>query len=96
MKYLDDEDKARLVKDVIDNFDFQTVDKVMTALDWKWWGKKPSIRQMQRDAEEFLYHVLNNDNCISYGSGGFMAYRYEDSISLAFIVDTAITYFDED
>lgn len=68
----------------------------LTALDWKLFDKKPSILQMKRDAEEFLYHVLNVDNCISYGSGGFMAYRYEDSISLAFIVETVTTYFDED
>lgn len=96
MKRLSEEEKARLVKDVIDNFDFKKVNKVMKALDWTWRGKKPTIKEMISQAEELLYHVLNTDGCTSYGTGGFTAYRYENEISLVFAVENSSAWFGED
>jgi len=86
--------KEEHIKNIIDNFDFHKVNKVMTFLNWTWAGssKSPSISQLKVKATELLNDICDDyyDNeyweFASVGSGGFEATRYEDHIGLEFVV----------
>lgn len=76
--------KEELINEVLDNFDFERVHKVMTFLDWKWislsegTNEVPSIARMVRSAQQYLsmaYDGLakasHGDNQYMVGCGGF-------------------------
>ena len=84
MKKMSEKDKAELVKIIISNFDFKMVYKVMSFLDWKWMGERPTILQIKLTAERLLYTVLNNENTVSSGTGGLEAYKNDCEIGLRF------------
>lgn len=95
MKKMTDEEKAMKVDEVLSEFDFQKVYRVMEFLDWKWKGKKPSIYQLMKEAERLLYTVLNKENVSSAGSGGFMAGIDNEQLYLNFILEESSAYFEE-
>lgn len=79
--------KEQLINEVLDNFDFEKVHKVMTFLDWKWislsegTNEVPSIARMVRSAQQYLsmaYDGLakasHGDNRYMVGCGGFEAW----------------------
>ena len=84
--------KEEHIKNIIDNFNFNKVNKVMKFLNWTWVGssKSPSISQLKEKATELLNEVCDDygDNeyidFASLGSGGFEAIRYEDHLVLEF------------
>ena len=96
MKKMTDEEKAKKVDEVLDDFDFQKVYQVMELLDWKWIDKWPTMRQLIKKAEELLYDVLNNDDLISTSSGGFMAGIDNEELYLYFIVEKSSTFLNDD
>ena len=79
-----DKTKEELINEVLDNFDFEKVHKVMTFLDWKWYNysentrEVPSIARMIRTVQQYLSQAYDglaknewNENQYMIGSGGF-------------------------
>ena len=95
MKKMTDEEKAMKVDEVLNYFDFQKVYQVMELLDSIWIDKWPTMRQLIKKAEELLYDVLNNDELISTGSGGFVAGIDNEELYLYFIVEKSSTILDD-
>jgi hypothetical protein len=81
--------RREMIKDIMDDFDFEKCRKVMLALDWEWWGQgTPSIKTMKESATNRLNDavegVLNRENNIRsdvpymVSSGGFKAIAYKN------------------
>lgn len=83
-----------IINEVVKNFDFSKVKKVMKALNWTWKSsndKVPSIPQLKKAAKETLWRTYefaekNNEEAIWTSSGGFTAKGYysknEDKLCL--------------
>lgn len=72
------------VRDVINNFDFDKVKKVMDYLNWDWRGQIPTINEIIGEAQRLLYDAVqaldtNNSDEAHVGTGGFNASAYKDS-----------------
>ena len=89
-----------LIDEVMDNFNFNKVHKVMTFLDWNWFSPKgfsiPTIDEIKEEARRLLVDAVTKHTTIA--SGGFKA-RFEDSpdgeepfIGLEFIIEDFSNY----
>lgn len=80
-----------MIDEILDEFDFEKVHRVMVALDWQWYiqGEKtnPSIADLRRTARSLLQHVVNNKN-IAAASGGFTAFMHYGVLGLRFEVSS--------
>lgn len=79
---------GELVEEILDEFDFEKVHKVMVALEWTWHGsvESPSIGDLRRMARGLLQELLRNDKYHITGTGGLYAYRIADTVGLRFEV----------
>lgn len=80
---------TKIIDEILDEFDFETVHRTMKALDWKWSGCEvdiPSIGDLRRMARELLQELLRNDKYHITGTGGLYAYRIADTVGLRFEV----------
>ena len=80
----------QVIEEILENFDFDKVHKVMEALDWKWVGGGtqdgvPSVYRLIKKAEELLKDCVNeiehrNTNTLVLSTGGFKAtcVKYDD------------------
>ena len=81
--------ERKMIKDIVHNFNFDRVNKVMELLDWKWYttecpnGKIPSVPDMisiclqylKRGISETKDHYLNTgEKDYSISTGGFEYY----------------------
>ncbi len=75
-----------MVDDIMDEFDFEKVQRTMHALDWKWANTQmavPSISELKDTARYLLIHVYNmrtdeykdahHEVPVTCGTGGFRA-----------------------
>lgn len=72
-----------LKKEVLDNFDFEKVHRVMVFLNWTWSTKKkkdkiPSIKKMKKHADRLIEDTIKGikkygDDSYSISEGGFEA-----------------------
>jgi hypothetical protein len=94
--------KQELIDEVMDNFDFSRVAKVMEALDWTWFGygvpAEPDIRSAVRKHLSTVYGTAKIQGR-KYGmaTGGF-SYEYDpqnSELSLAFNVTSYSTAYGE-
>lgn len=90
-----------LKKEVLDNFDFEKVHRVMEFLNWTWSTKKkkekiPSIKKMKKHAERLIEDAIkglkkHGADQYSIATGGFEAYAFygEEGLEvvLRFIVE---------
>jgi hypothetical protein len=71
--------KQQNLKEVMDNFDFKKVHKVMQILNWTWgsYGKEkvPSITELKKTAKKLLKQAEKNSYG-NVGTGGFHAYYH--------------------
>jgi uncharacterized ferredoxin-like protein len=49
-----EKDVDDMIKEIMDEFDFDRVETVMDALDWKWRGETPTIEDLKDEAERLL------------------------------------------
>lgn len=77
-KTLPKSNNERKIDDLMENFDFEKVKKVMDFLDWTWYGesKPPSIEALKRNARDMLERAVEEKTCIS--SAGFKAVYEND------------------
>jgi hypothetical protein len=76
-------DLEYMIRDIMDEFDFDKVYEAMDALDWKWRGQTPSIEDLRETAESLLrgaaksrlgdFKDTHHDVAIINGTGGFEA-----------------------
>lgn len=95
-----DEEK---IDEVLEEFDFDTVHKIMDFLKWKWANdngtfKVPNHYQLIEGAKGLLYACKNDKNDImTSSSGGFLAQKDKDEngdsfYTLSFIVCESSNY----
>ena len=83
------------IEQLMENFDFENVHKVMVALEWEWcFGHGgsgiPSVESLKEKAMELLSNVddlMYEDNEIVCSTGGFEAKYHNGCLSLSFIVE---------
>jgi hypothetical protein len=79
------ESYQKQIDEIMDNFDFDRVQKMMTAIDWTWYTDEgahiPSQPELREAARSYLRTVAEKD-CYMVGSGGFMAMNQEGCLSL--------------
>jgi len=72
-----------MIKDIMDEFDFNKVERTMEALNWKWLGEIPTFYDLRETAESLLRGAAENrlgdfkdthhDIAIINATGGFEA-----------------------
>ena len=77
-----------MIDEILDEFDFEKVHRVMQALNWKWQSSPdvPSIADLRRMARSLLKQVVESKGLHSVGSGGFTAYMHHGLLGLRFDV----------
>ena len=83
-----------MIRDIMNNFDFDKVYDAMDALDWRWRGEIPSISDLKEEAERLLrgasksrlndYKDSHHETPIINACGGFEARAFcdEDKIKI--------------
>lgn len=79
--------KEELVREILANFDFAKVHRIMLLLNWQWRGKTPTIGDLSAEAGRLLRNVIYNDNVYSSGTGGLQAFKTDESLELYFILE---------
>lgn len=81
------------IDEVMDNFDFDRVHEVMTAIDWQWQDKGvPEKSELRATARKLMNDVIKmvgegGEVEYLYGSGGFEATAYSTGyLNLRFVV----------
>ena len=83
------------IEQIMENFDFENVHKVMVALEWEWsFGRGgsgiPSVWALKKRAGELLSNVedlICEGGTITSSTGGFEAKYADGCLSLSFIVE---------
>ena len=82
-----------LLDEIMDNFDFEKVAKVMETLNWTWLGAdtSPTVEELQNMAGNLLWDVCNADYDV-VSAGGFEASKdFSDPddpyVALRFVVE---------
>ena len=75
-----------MIKEIMDNFDFDRVERAMEALNWKWRGQTPTLYDLREEAERLLRGAAESrlgtfknehpDVAIINATGGFEARAY--------------------
>ena len=76
------------IEDLLDEFDFNKVHRVMQALNWRWAGIDgvPEVPDLRRQARDLLRHIAEAKNVRSVSTGGFTAYMHDGLLGLRFEV----------
>ena len=79
-------DMKVMIKDIMDYFDFDQVERTMEALNWKWRGETPTLYDLRKEAEHLLrgaaksrlsdFKDTHHDVAIINATGGFEARAY--------------------
>jgi hypothetical protein len=79
-----------MIDEILDEFNFERVHKVMVALDWTWSGTDgvPTIPDLRRMARSLLKQVVESKGIHSVGSGGFTAYMHYGILGLRFEISS--------
>lgn len=93
-----------LIEPVINDFDFEKVNRCMKLLDWQWAGSNeplgvPTIDRMRATARGLLTSVVSSKNSCYSQTGGFCAEKISDPVFndngliLRFVLETSESYF---
>lgn len=79
-----------MIDEILDEFDFEKVHRVMVALDWRYNGHEqvPSIGDLRRTARSLLKQVVESKGLHSVGTGGLTAYMHHGLLGLRFEVSS--------
>ena len=89
--------KQEHIDEILDQFDFETVRKVMVALGWTWSstdGQVPDIYNLRKVARDLLQRCANTESKnYFYSTGGFSAEKQDgDTLILEFVVSDWSTW----
>jgi hypothetical protein len=89
-------------ENVLKNFDFEKVVKVMNFVGWRYWdtpGKEVTVDELKAVASGCIDSLLSKETVTSSGTGGFVAkWEYEDDegtekfLKLEFVLTTAYEF----
>jgi hypothetical protein len=83
-----------MIKDIMADFDFAQVHRVMQSLDWQWQYKGvPSLYEIMKSAEKLLIDAYNKTTTVS--CGGFTAKMENGSLELSFILESMTTFTED-
>jgi len=81
-----EKDLEYMIKDILNEFDFDQVERAMEALNWRWRGEIPTIYDLRETAESLLrgaaksrlsdFKDTHHEIAIINGTGGFEARAY--------------------
>ena len=81
-----EKDLEYMIKDILNEFDFDQVERAMEALNWKWRGETPTLYDLRETAESLLrgaaksrlgdFKDTHHEIAIINGTGGFEARAY--------------------
>lgn len=79
-----------MIEEIVDEFDFEKVHRVMLALNWQWHHTKgvPEIADLRRTARSLLKQVVESKGTLSVGTGGFTAYTHYGVLGLRFEISS--------
>lgn len=79
-----------MIDEILDEFNFEKVHKVMVSLDWKWNSTDgvPAIADLRRMARSLLQQVVESKGIHSVGTGGFTAFMHHGVLGLRFEVSS--------
>lgn len=79
-----------MIDEILDEFNFEKVHKVMVSLDWKWNSTDgvPAIADLRRTARSLLKQVVESKGIHSVGTGGFTAFMHNGILGLRFEVSS--------
>lgn len=86
--------KEKHVQEIMDNFDFTKVERVMNHLNWTWFDseKPPTISRLKSSAKKLLEDVYDtktpDDQIYSISSGGFKAIKMNNFLDLEFVLSS--------
>lgn len=90
------------VESIIQNFDFDKIQKVMSLMDWHWYTKNgfrvPSLEEIKSTAarllSEALHYAKNSESPAIFSCGDFKAEvdLAKEVIELSFIVESLSNY----
>jgi hypothetical protein len=80
-----------LIEDILDEFDFNGVRRVMESLNWRWarTDDVPPVAEMRKTARRLLEEMCTNDEMDSLATGGFEVIRRDEGLELRFIIHEA-------
>ena len=80
--------KKKHIQEIIENFNFTKVHKVMTLLSCEWFGHDgvPTIEDLKNSATKMLYDLCES-NFDTSSTGGFKVTKHDDYLELEFIID---------
>ncbi len=83
-----EDDLEYMIEDILNEFDFDKVERAMEALNWKWRGEIPTIYDLREEAERLLWGAAksrlgsfkneHHDIPIINATGGFEARAWCD------------------
>ena len=84
-----------MIKDIMCDFDFDEVHKVMEYLDWEWGGYDgvPSTYSLIKKAEELLKDAYTKSTTVA--QGGFIAKMENGSLELSFVLESMTTFAED-
>ena len=76
-----------MIDEVMDNFDFESVQKMMAAVDWRWGNEEggdsvPDVADLRQSARRMIKDTFK-EGVFAISSGGFQVERGEDYIRLS-------------
>jgi len=85
-----------VVEQVLRDFDFEKIKRVMDFLNWKWSdGKVPTVTQIFFVARGLLMKVASGE-CWGTGTGGLYAIRNTEQLSLRFHAEDSMASISEE
>lgn len=89
---MSDENTEVVIREIIAEFNFQKVERVMNLLGWTWYFdgvmRMPTVDEMKEAARRLLLSAAHTGSA-AVQSGGFMAQRVGSGLALLFAVETA-------
>jgi hypothetical protein len=67
-------DERQIIDDILDEFDFDKVHKVMVLMNWKWVGETPPIQELRKTGRALFLDCMKNNLSLA-ATGGFVARR---------------------
>jgi hypothetical protein len=90
-------DMKEKIEQIMENFDFEKVHKVMVALDWssvRGDRRIPSVEVLKEEARELLFRaerlICEGGGTVTSFAGGFEAKYCSGYLSLSFIVEECL------
>ena len=86
-------EKNKIIKNIMQNFDFERVHRVMIFFNW-WWSPHngvPTIKEIKQQAQQLLGDVLLERGVDYSATGGFIASKNKRGVNLLFRI-TESTY----